>query len=1047
MSAIISNFARFGVTENVQRAKSILKKQNIDPSDQDYAVIRAMLANKMGWVGMFTFLRFEATPAVSIDDLAQLFDKLMSVEPMLKNLPKTVDQYDSYESLTDALDVLILKRLVTRFYQELLAPQKTGFKEMDEEQRDRLELILPLFYDKITPNVQKEFLLYIKQYKTFPVLLDALELHVESNIAAFTMPQVREMVEQTNGGAKIVYVNEKKQRMVVRLLTFSASQLLNASTQWCIRNGESNWNGYVNERSYQCQYTVYNFTKRYSDITSMIAITVGDSGNIEEAAYKNNQHITEKEVMRVAKSQGFADVLRPVEGEEREKREAAHEFMRQLAYLESREELPAYIETFKKGLETHNPDATSLGKVLRIGIRFDAEELVKDVLALNFLPKLNPTDSAALMNYCLMTQDASIWSAPDEDDEADRTKYMDMLLKGGLTLTPLSGDTNYSRYMLIAGKEAELQAAIMERGLDYQSMTRVLSGGSVKLWAWFLSEFKKAAPRIMDHYPEGTISFEKILAERIYTVIGNTNNSQMTGVLKHTTFELLEAISPYLTNLKLNRGIFCTFYTLHQKDKRAVELLSRMYPKRKEDVLGADIPLYRFKDNMYDYVQLVINAGFANVSPQIAARMLGHGNPQMWEAIMSRAERRNTNSVMDKNNWQQWEINPSFWLGALLTNACLHNAFEGVKWLHQRGFKLDGKVVHNFATLMQDEYSSELAFQDRYNQEYEFNAQFVYYMYRLGYPIRQEDGDIAFAEVEPDAEDIAKLAPTEFLNVIKNKIKKSTTPEDYAAVVALVKEKYPENVPLEFLKIYEDIAPYRALVHALLGNGRIDVTAFEKGKWTTEVGTLIAKTHKDPKFYKSIRGLQQVEELDALYAVGGILRHIEQQPTKPGVTCLGYMLSQVRRNGVISDQNQLGIYSAVRKGIDPVIIKQLMGTSEEVALIAVIQSAHMWGASLEHLNTLAFAGRFTLGTMRVLVENLRYQAMFNKSNTHPTNIPLDKLRQIVKLRRVKGDYTSLLPLLEKRRGMIPEDVYDYMKKLLGGATNESYLIDFAGFTR
>ena len=96
---------KFGeMFENVQQAKAILKKLNIPLTDERFQTLRAMLEKTPGWTGAFT--RFCYEQDVSVDDLAQLYDRLKQMQGVLSRLPQPVDKYEQYEKLIDDLDLL-----------------------------------------------------------------------------------------------------------------------------------------------------------------------------------------------------------------------------------------------------------------------------------------------------------------------------------------------------------------------------------------------------------------------------------------------------------------------------------------------------------------------------------------------------------------------------------------------------------------------------------------------------------------------------------------------------------------------------------------------------------------------------------------------------------------------------------------------------------------------------------------------------------------------------------------------------------------------------
>ena len=97
------------ILENINLAKTLLKKKGLDTTNADYQAILKIAAKKLGWVGLLTKLRFEYD--VDIDELEHIYDTLIKNNVDLGKVVKM-----SYDELSDFLYELTEKNTEDKGY-------------------------------------------------------------------------------------------------------------------------------------------------------------------------------------------------------------------------------------------------------------------------------------------------------------------------------------------------------------------------------------------------------------------------------------------------------------------------------------------------------------------------------------------------------------------------------------------------------------------------------------------------------------------------------------------------------------------------------------------------------------------------------------------------------------------------------------------------------------------------------------------------------------------------------------------------------------------
>ena len=156
----------------MKASKQLLKKLNIPEDHTDFENIKSMLKNNVGYMYLFTHLRF--VEGVSVYHLDNLFTFLKENKNILGDLPKPAADYRSYADLMD--DINVVKRLssVRKFIQVCPSNLKSIVRDAGKNgYSDRFVDACQIFteLDKVKQHL---FTSVISRYKKYSTINDAL---------------------------------------------------------------------------------------------------------------------------------------------------------------------------------------------------------------------------------------------------------------------------------------------------------------------------------------------------------------------------------------------------------------------------------------------------------------------------------------------------------------------------------------------------------------------------------------------------------------------------------------------------------------------------------------------------------------------------------------------------------------------------------------------------------------------------------------------------------------------------------------------------------
>lgn len=273
------------IIENLDQAKSYLKKNNISYSDPKFLQLKSLLKNHLGYIGWFTKMLYEKN--VLMQDLTNLFNIIVNESEIIDGLPKQVINYDDWEKLVDDIISTRQNIQIKRVLNELPTLQKSFINIKNKTEK---ELLIKLFKLKDRTNFFKK----ISRYKTKKELLDAIKLFT-SDKRSIGYTNIKKIVEASD--AKIIY-DSPFFNIIICEVDYVQLRKLASNTSWCIVRSESTFNSYAN--GIGRQYIIFLTDK--DDNYSKIGITYGIK--FVTAHLKNDSYIDEKSIENILDERG-----------------------------------------------------------------------------------------------------------------------------------------------------------------------------------------------------------------------------------------------------------------------------------------------------------------------------------------------------------------------------------------------------------------------------------------------------------------------------------------------------------------------------------------------------------------------------------------------------------------------------------------------------------------------------------------------------------------------------------------------------------------------
>lgn len=259
------------INENMDQARSILKKNNIHEMDPRFQELKNLLLseNKIGYIGKFTkWLFVDKEP----------WSKLIEVYELLKTHPTRIPPIDTFKTLEDLFDFLQGSTINTKVNQVINSIPSEARKLASDNLKKLIELNI-----KYSKEISDFYSKKGGKFKNAKDLYEETHSFIENLSGKFNLESYLEKIKKSPNSVEIMY--QSPDILVLRPLDYEASCEF-GSKSWCISYSKNYWDSYAD--IFSNQYFIFDFTKSSGDKRSMIGVTVNPDGSYKAAHFKDD---------------------------------------------------------------------------------------------------------------------------------------------------------------------------------------------------------------------------------------------------------------------------------------------------------------------------------------------------------------------------------------------------------------------------------------------------------------------------------------------------------------------------------------------------------------------------------------------------------------------------------------------------------------------------------------------------------------------------------------------------------------------------------------
>lgn len=229
-----------------------------------------------------------------LDQFTKIINKYKENETILKindfklmetfknGVSKNEHHFTTYENLDDAMSKIIRTHKVKQYIHSIASNK---YAHLYNE--DTYKVAGELYDLKLPDNSLQDYIgKKLAAFKTPEQFNAALGSFVDS-FNSFTAEAT--LKKAATFGVNVI--SEKDNIVILRIADYEQSYAM-GSTSWCISRDEAYFKSYADDRE---QYFIYDFSKRSTDNTSMIGVTLETNGDYNIAHYKDDSDCYENE--------------------------------------------------------------------------------------------------------------------------------------------------------------------------------------------------------------------------------------------------------------------------------------------------------------------------------------------------------------------------------------------------------------------------------------------------------------------------------------------------------------------------------------------------------------------------------------------------------------------------------------------------------------------------------------------------------------------------------------------------------------------------------
>lgn len=257
--------------EDMQQARSILKKMGIPEEDPKFQELKQMLqdANQMAYIGPFTKWMYKERVS-SLEEIKDLFDAMRDLKQYNQKVP-SVQQFKNADKM---LDHVMNKLVSSKMKNVLNSAPNSQIKRWIQE--DEVQKILRANTDKykfLGKFIGKK----AKKYSSYAEFVAGLKSEIKSVSGEWTSDAVIDRLEKKGGNYKVLY--KSPQFLLLQIKDYETAQII-GNEDICITYVPSQWQNFVGRANNQ--YVFYNFEYEPTDPRCRVWLTYSYAKDDEE---------------------------------------------------------------------------------------------------------------------------------------------------------------------------------------------------------------------------------------------------------------------------------------------------------------------------------------------------------------------------------------------------------------------------------------------------------------------------------------------------------------------------------------------------------------------------------------------------------------------------------------------------------------------------------------------------------------------------------------------------------------------------------------------
>jgi hypothetical protein len=297
----LSDLNTIKLLENVKQTKTYIEKEASDNDtynkDKAYEILeelKAILKKSPNLV--FNFFKFATEQNVPLKRTSEEENRTDSIEsfigwlkknkPTIKQLPKNILQYESFEKLNDDITKTI-EEINSKHFWEMVKylglDDSRYISENEEKVKD-----LAISYGKLSKDKRKKYTRKIKYFKVNDVSVVEFLSDLESYlVSGSSREDVNKIIQKYSDEINIEY--DKDDVLMVQTEYKPAIKEL-GSTSWCIQYSDSYFTQYCSYKTFNTQYMVFNFNLPSTNRYSKFGVTVDVDGKPLYGGHQDNDN-------------------------------------------------------------------------------------------------------------------------------------------------------------------------------------------------------------------------------------------------------------------------------------------------------------------------------------------------------------------------------------------------------------------------------------------------------------------------------------------------------------------------------------------------------------------------------------------------------------------------------------------------------------------------------------------------------------------------------------------------------------------------------------